>query len=102
MGWFGKIGQIAGGALRKFGEVGKEALSKFGAIKHSYNNINSAFGGVIGNALNSIPVAGPILKSIGNYLDRKETFKTLENVLDHSRVYGQSFEALGNKIEHHR
>ena len=101
MGIFGRIGQLAGGALRKFGEIGKEALHKFGAVKSAYNNVNNAFGGVIGNALNSIPVAGPILKSIGNYLDRKETFKTLENVLDRSRVYGRDFEKIGNRLENH-
>jgi hypothetical protein len=100
MGWFGKVVSGVGNGFRKFGEIGKEALSKFGAVKHAYNNINSAFGNVISNSINSIPVAGPILKSIGQYLDRKETFKQLEGVLDRSRVYGKDFEKLGNRLEH--
>jgi hypothetical protein len=98
MGFFGKLAGFGGSVVRKFGELGKGALSKFGAIKSAYNNINNSFGGAIGDALNAIP--GPILKSIGQFLDRKETFKTLENVLDHARVYGKDFEALGNRLEH--
>ena len=62
MGWFGKIGQIAGAGLRKFGEIGKEALSKFGAVKSAYNNVNNAFSGAKGTAIESIPIAGPIFK----------------------------------------
>ena len=62
---------------------------------------NNAFSGAIGTAIESIPIAGPILKNIGKFLDRRETFKTLENVLDRSRVYGRDFEKIGNRLENH-
>jgi hypothetical protein len=102
MGWFGKIASFAGGAVKKLGEVGREGLKKLGAIKSSYDNVNNAFGGAIANAITSIPVAGPILKGIGDFLKNKESIKTLENTLDHARVYGRDFQALGNRLERNR
>jgi hypothetical protein len=100
MGWFGKVVSSVGNGFKKFGELGHEALSKFGAVKHAYNSVNNAFNGSIGRAIESIPIAGPILKGIGSYLDHKETFTDLKGVLDRSHVYGRDFEKLGNRLEH--
>jgi hypothetical protein len=98
MGFFGKISGLGGSLLRKFGEIGKESLKKFGSVKHAYNNVNNALGGMIGKTLESIPIAGPLLQKIGQVLDNKSTMSSLENVLDHARVYGRDFEKLGNKL----
>jgi hypothetical protein len=98
MGFFGKIASFAGAAAKKFGEVGRSALTKFGAIKSSYNSLNNAFGGAIARAIESIPIAGPLLKTVGQVLDNKATMGTLENVLDRSKVYGRDLERIGNKL----
>ena len=98
MGWFGKIASYVGSGVKKLGEVGREGLKKLGSIKSSYDNVNNAFGGAIGNALTSIPVAGAVLKGIGDFLKNKESIRTLENTLDHAKVYGGNFEAIGNRL----
>jgi hypothetical protein len=98
MGLFGRIGSIAGAGLRKFGELGTKGLKVFGAIKSGYNNVNNATGGIIGKALESLPGVGNLLKNVGQFLDKKETFKTLENVLQRSTVYGKDLEKIGNRL----
>jgi hypothetical protein len=102
MGWFGKIGNFVGSTLghgiRKFGEIGGEAIKRFGSIKHSYNNINNMTNGLIGKSIESIPFVGGILGNVGKFLDNKESIKTLESVLNRSKVYGQDLERIGRQI----
>lgn len=98
---FGNIIKWAGGAAKKFGEVAGEGLKKFGSVKSAYNSVNNAFGGVLGRAIESIPMAGPILKGIGQFLDNKESMKKLVGTIEHAKVYGQDFEKIGNRMMSH-
>ena len=99
MGFFGKLASIGGSVARKFGEVGKAALSKIGVIKSSYDNVNNAMGGAVGSFLEGLPFGvGGALKSVGKFLDHKESIGMLTNSLDHLRVYGQDFEKVGAKL----
>ena len=96
---FGKIGSFLGGAISKVGHFGGQLLGKVGVIKHAYNSVNNSFGGLIGRALESIPMAGPVLGSIGKFLDNKEGMKTMVNSLKRADVYGNEVRRVGDALE---
>jgi hypothetical protein len=98
MGFFGRLTSLAGAGLHKFVQIGNQGLKIFGAIKSGYNNINNATSGILGRAIESIPGIGNLLKNVGQVLDKKETFKTLESVLNRSTVYGKDLEKIGNRL----
>ena len=96
---FGKIGSFVGNAISKVGHLGGQALSKIGVIKHAYNSVNNSVGGLIGRAQESIPMAGPVLGSIGKFLDNKESMRVLANTLKRADVYGEGVKKVGEALE---
>lgn len=69
MGWLSSIGNFAGNALSKIGSFGAGVVGKIGSLGVPiYRAANAASGGLIGNALESIPGVGGILKTVGQKL----------------------------------
>jgi hypothetical protein len=98
MGLFNRLGSFVAHGVRKLGHFGGEALNKLGILKSSYGNINNAFGGVLGKTLEALPLIGPVLGSIGKFLDNKESMKTLANTFKRADVYGEAIEHGVNKL----
>ena len=68
MGFFGKLFSHVGNAVRKIGHFGGQVLSKVGDFKKTYDTVNNATGGHIGNAIENLPVVGGALKTVGGLL----------------------------------
>lgn len=96
MGIFGRIGQTLGTGLRKFGELGGAAVNRIGDVKRAYDAANRATGGVIGHALESLPVVGPVLKAGGNFLKSQSNLAGVANAMGRARVYGADIHKLAS------
>ena len=82
MGILGKIGSFLGHAVKKVGEFGSNVISKVGNVAAPiYKSINHATGGILGNLIDNIPVAGPILKTIGKYAGNQEFMNRAANIV---------------------
>ena len=102
MGFLGKFGSfitssVAGG-VRALGHFGGEAIKKIGVFKSSYDNINNAVGGMIGKSIESIPLVGGVLGSIGKFLNNKESLKVLDHTFKRANVYGEAIEHVGKAM----
>ena len=64
MGIFGKIG----GFFKKIGQFGGHVINKIGEFKNVYDGVNNATGGMMGKAIESLPVVGGHLKTAGDLL----------------------------------
>ena len=82
MSWFGKIGHFVtssvAGVICKFGHFGGDAIKQLGVFKSSYDNISNSVGGMIGKTLEGLPVVGPVLMGIGNFVNQKESLSMLD------------------------
>ena len=100
MGWLGKFGHFVtnSGGVRKLGHLGGEALKKVGVFKHAYDNINNSMGGMIGKSIESLPLVGGVLGSIGKFLNNKESLNVLDNTFKRANIYGEAVEHMGRQI----
>ena len=71
MGWLGKFGHFitnsGAGGVRTLGHLGGEALKKVGILKHSYDNINNSFGGMLSKTIEGL--IGKEKDRISDYYD---------------------------------
>ena len=96
MGLFGRIASAVGSGVRKIGTFGGMALSKIGQVKHLYDRINNATGGIIGETLERLPVVGPALKHVGSFLNDHGRLTTLSNGFRSTSVLGKAIDKFGN------
>lgn len=95
MGLFGRITSAVGNGVRMFGHFGGTALNKIGQVKGIYDRINHSMDGIIGQALESIPVVGPVLKKVGSFLNDSGAMGTVRGVLSKAHGIGDDIERFG-------
>jgi hypothetical protein len=99
MGFLGKIGQFAGNALKKVGEIGSNVVSKVGnLVIPAYRAANAATSGLIGKAIENIPVVGGIAKSIGKVLGNANTMNKISGGLQRVGAAGSVIGGLASKF----
>jgi hypothetical protein len=99
MGFLGKIANFASSALKKVGQIGGEVIGK---VAHMgvpiYRAANAASGGFIGNALNSLPVVGGIVKPLRKVLGNPNTMNKLSNGFGNIGAAGSIVGGLASKL----
>ena len=55
-------------------------------------------GGLIGKSIESLPLVGGVLGSIGKFLNNKESLNVLDNTFKRANIYGEAFEHMGKQI----
>jgi hypothetical protein len=99
MGFLGKVANFAGNALKKVGQIGGQVIGKVAHMAvPTYRAANSATGGLIGNTLNSLPVVGGIVKSIGKVLGNSNTMNKLSNGFGKIGAAGSVIGGLASKF----
>ena len=94
-----KVGQFAGGALRKVGEIGSHVISKIGSIGVPvYRAINNFSNGLIGDAIESIPKYGGLLKTVGKYLGDANFMNKAANVASRIGMAGGALEHVARGV----
>ena len=92
--WLKKVGNFAGSALQKVGQLGGNVVSKIGSfVKPVYDAANNASGGLIGHAIESIPVVGGIAKAIGGALNNPGLMNGISNGFNRMGAVGSAIKA---------
>ena len=90
-----KIGSFIGKAAKTIGQFGGAALSKIGAIKWGWDGKNGLTGGMLGKAVEGIPVIGGAWKAGGDLLKLTHGAK---NVNDAVSNIGSNLISNGRKV----
>ena len=53
---------------------------------------------MIGKSIESIPLVGGVLGSIGKFLNNKESLKVLDNTFRRANIYGEAIEHVGKAV----
>ena len=96
---FRKIGHFIGNAVSTVGKFGLNALGKIGVLKSSYDNINNSLGGLIGRAIESVHGVGPVLGSVGKFLNSQESLKVLTNTFKRADIYSSDIKRVAESLQ---
>lgn len=98
-GFLKKVGSFAGDALRKVGHVGSQVVSKVAHLAvPAYRAANSVTGGLLGNAIESIPVVGGVAKTIGKVLGNTNLMNKISGGLQKIGAAGQTISSVANSL----
>ena len=96
----GKVGSWVGNAVKKVGDFGGNVVNKIGSfVKPAYDAANNATGGLIGNAIESIPVVGGIAKAIGGALNNPGFMNGVSNTFGRMSGAGNALQGVGDKLQ---